>query len=76
VRLEQRFSVWRQGSLLRGDIETGVRGVEVRVEVDSQAPRDRLAELVRRAKASCFTHGALALPVPVEATISVNGEAL
>jgi hypothetical protein len=76
VRLEQRFTVWRQGSLLKGDIETGVRGLEVRVEIASREPRDRLAELVRLAKASCFTHGALAHVVPVEATVSVNGEAI
>ena len=76
VRLEQRLTVWREGSLLRGDIATGVRGLDVRVEIDSDAPPERLAELVRLAKASCFTHGALAGVVPVEATVVVNGAEL
>ena len=34
------------------------------------------AELVRVAKESCFTHSALAQPVPVETTLSLNGQAV
>lgn len=76
VRVEQRLNVWREGSLLKGTIATGVRSVEVQVEIDSHEPRERLEELVRLAKASCFTHGALSHVVPVESTVTVNGKPL
>ena len=74
VRIDQTLTFFRTGSILRVTIESGARLLEVRVAVDSPEPRERLIELVRVAKESCFTHGALAQPVEVQTTLTVNGD--
>jgi hypothetical protein len=44
------------------------------MEIDSDEPPERIQHLVRLARESCFTHGALAQPVPVLTTICLNGQ--
>ena len=63
-------------SILGGTIQSGSHGIEVQVDVESEESPDKIARLVRIAQESCFTHGALAAPVPVETTVRLNGEAL
>jgi hypothetical protein len=74
VRIDQTLSFYRTGSILRGTIESGAQLLDVRIEIDSPEPRERLVELVRVAKESCFTHGALARPVDVRSSLTLNGE--
>ena len=76
VRVDQLSRFFRQGSVLGGTITSGSNGFEVLVEVDSPEPPERIAELIRVAKASCYTHGALAEPVPVETGVTLNGHPL
>jgi hypothetical protein len=71
--LEQTLHVTRQGSVLQGSISAGCSGVDVRIEIDSDESPDRVRHLVRLTQESCFTHGALARPVPVTASIILNG---
>jgi organic hydroperoxide reductase OsmC/OhrA len=73
VRVDQVTRFYRQGSVLDGTIKSGSLGVEVAIDVDSDELPERIAELVRVAKASCFTHGALAGPVAVETSVRLNG---
>jgi hypothetical protein len=63
----------RQGSILQGTIQAGCSGLDVQIDIDSDEPRERILHLVRLAKESCFTHGALVEPVPVFASIALNG---
>jgi hypothetical protein len=76
VRVDQLTRFYREGSVLGGTIQSGSLGVEVAIDVESDEPPARIAELVRVAKASCFTHGALAAPVRVETALRLNGEPL
>lgn len=76
VRVDQTVRYYRQGSILGGTIKSGSLGVQAVIEVDSDEPAQRIAELIRVAKASCFTHGALAEPVPVETSLTLNGQPL
>ncbi len=76
VHVEQVMRFFRKGSILGGTIQSGSLGLEVRVDVESDEPRDKIARLVRVAQESCFTHGAIANPVPVETDVRLNGQPL
>ena len=76
VRIDQVMRFFRKGSILGGTIQSGSLGIEVQVDVESDEPRDKIARLVRVAQESCFTHGAIANPVPVEMDIRLNGQPL
>jgi hypothetical protein len=72
--IDQTSTYWRRGSILGGTITAGSGGFDVRMEIDSDEPPERIQHLVRLAKESCFTHGALAQPVPITTTICLNGQ--
>lgn len=74
VRIDQTLDTYRAGSIRGGTIRTGARELKLEIDIVSNEPPDRIAELVRVAKESCFTHGALAEVVPVTATLRLNGE--
>ena len=76
VHVDQVIRFFRKGSILGGTIQSGSRGIEVQVDVESDEAPDAIARLVRIAQESCFTHGALAVPVPVETTVRLNGQVL
>jgi hypothetical protein len=76
VRVDQTTRFYRAGSVLAGSIKSGSLGIEVNIDVDSDEPAERIAELIRVAKASCFTHGAIADPVEVETHLRLNGQPL
>ncbi len=76
VHVDQVIRFFRKGSVLGGTIHSGSLGLEVQVDVESDEPRDNIARLVRVAQESCFTHGALVAPVPVQTNIRLNGQAL
>jgi hypothetical protein len=46
----------------------------VRLAIESDEPPDRIQHLFRLARESCYTHGALAQPVPVTTTFWLNGQ--
>jgi len=76
VRVDQVMRFFRKGSILGGTIQSGSLGIEVQVDVESDEPRERIAQLVRVAQESCFTHGAIVNQVPVETNVRLNGQPL
>jgi uncharacterized OsmC-like protein len=76
VHVDQVVRFFRKGSILGGTIQSGSLGIEVQVDVESDEPKDKIARLVRVAQESCFTHGAIANPVPVETNVRLNGQPL
>ena len=76
VHVDQVMRFFRKGSILGGTIQSGSLGIEVQVDVESDEPSDKIARLVRVAQESCFTHGAIANPVPVEMDVRLNGQPL
>ena len=76
VHVDQVIRFFRKGSILGGTIQSGSLGIEVQVDVESDEPTDKIARLVRVAQESCFTHGAIANPVPVETNVRLNGQPL
>ena len=66
----------REGSVLKQNISTRCDGVETRLEVQSDAPPARIADVVRNAENGCFVMQALLKPVPVTASTALNGDEL
>jgi len=72
VRLRKHLG----GSVLKGTVLNRWEGVDTHLKVESDEPPDRLAHLIRNAKAGCFAEGLITQPVPLTSTIEVNGNPL
>ena len=64
------------GSILAGTAESRLLDVETSLEIVSNAPREKIAELVAVAEKMCFLLDAIREPHEVRSTTSVNGEPL
>lgn len=74
MRVVARYRV--DGSVLKGTVEANMLGAETRLEVQSVAPPDQVARLVRNAERGCFVLQALQKPVTVTGTTTLNGRPL
>lgn len=64
------------GSVLKGTVFNRWDGVTTQLRFDSDEPADRLAHLVKNAKAGCFAEGLITQQVPLESRVEVNGRPL
>ena len=62
-----------KGSVLQQTVESGCTEVETHLEVESQAPPDKVAQVIRCAKRGCFAEQLVTRAVPLTSTIRVNG---
>jgi hypothetical protein len=62
------------GSVLKGTVFNRWKGVTTHLRVESDEPADKLAHLIRNAKAGCFAEGLITQAVPLNSTIEVNGK--
>ena len=62
------------GSVLKGTVFNRWEGVSTYLKVESEEPPDRLAHLIRNAKAGCFAEGLITQQVPLESHVEVNGK--
>ena len=62
------------GSVLKGTVFNRWEGVSTFLKVESSEPRNRLAHLLKNAKAGCFAEGLITQQVPLHSRIEVNGE--
>ncbi len=65
-----------EGSVLQGSARASCLGIETRLELESDAPAERIAALVRQAENGCFALQALLVPVPVTGSATLNGSPL
>lgn len=63
----------QEGSVLQGTVKTTCLGIETRLELESDEPREKIAALVRNAENGCFTMQALMNPVPISGNVTLNG---
>jgi hypothetical protein len=70
-----RFRKFLGGSVLKGTVYNRWDGVDTHLSIECDAPADRIAHLVRNAKAGCFAEGLITQAVPLNSTIEVNGRA-
>lgn len=71
VRVTARYHC--EGSVLGQTIQAHGQGVETHLEVDSPAPAEKVASVIRNAENGCYTIQAIKHPVPVQTTVSLNG---
>ena len=69
-----RFRKFLGGSVLKGTVFNRWDGVDTHLAIESDAPRDRIAHLIRNAKNGCFAEGLITQSVPLTSTIEVNGK--
>jgi hypothetical protein len=62
------------GSVMKGTVFNRWEGVTTHLKVDSDEPADKLAHLIRNAKAGCFAEGLITQQVPLHSHIEVNGK--
>jgi hypothetical protein len=68
-----RFRKLLGGSVIKGTVFNRWDGVDTHLSIESGEPADKLAHLIRNAKAGCFAEGLITQAVPLNSTIEVNG---
>ena len=61
------------GSVLKGTVFNRWEGVSTYLSIDTDDPAERVAHLLKNAKAGCFAEGLITQPVPLHSYIEVNG---
>jgi hypothetical protein len=69
-----RFRKFLGGSVLKGTVYNRWDGVDTHLAIESDAPPEKLAHLVRNAKNGCFAEGLIVQSVPLNSTVEVNGK--
>ena len=62
------------GSVLKGTVFNRWEGITTYLTVDSDEAEDKLAHLIKNAKAGCFAEGLIEQKVPLNSTVEVNGK--
>ena len=62
------------GSVLKGTVFNRWEGVSTYLKVETEEPREKVAQLIKNAKAGCFAEGLITQQVPLHSHIEVNGE--
>ena len=70
------FDIHLDGSVLADTYKAYVTGFRTHLAIDSPAPAEAIARVIRLAKRSCFAEQLVANPVPLESTYEVNGKPL
>ena len=70
-----RFRKFLGGSVLKGTVYNRWDSVDTHLSIECDAAPDRVAHLIRNAKAGCFAEGLITQPVPLNSTVEVNGKA-
>ena len=73
AKVSVRFRKILGGSVLKGTVFNKWDGVDTHLTLESDAPPEKLAHLIRNAKAGCFAEGLITQSVPLNSTIEVNG---
>lgn len=62
------------GSVLKGTVFNRWESVDTYLKLNSDEPADKLAHLIKNAKAGCFAEGLIVQPVPLHSHVEVNGQ--
>jgi hypothetical protein len=69
-----RFRKFLGGSVIKGTVFNRWDGVDTHLSIESDAPAEKVAHLLKNAKAGCFAEGLITQPVPLVSTLEVNGK--
>lgn len=73
--VDVEFDITLEGSGLKGDAQGNIHEVRITLDVQSPAPRAEVDEVIRIGRNTCFMEKLITNPVPLVATVRVNGEA-
>lgn len=62
-----------EGSVLRETIRSGSSGLDLRSEISSNEPAEKVAELIRNAERGCYIMQTILNPTPVTRQFFFNG---
>lgn len=62
-----------EGSVLRETVRSGGVGVDMRSEISSSEPAERVAALIRNAEQGCYIMQTIINPTPVTRQFTFNG---
>jgi uncharacterized OsmC-like protein len=66
----------RSGAIEEGTAHHGVESVEIELRIDSDAPKEQIAELARRSEDMCFVSQAIRNPVETTLLVQHNSQPL
>ena len=69
-----RFRKFLGGSVLKGTVFNRWDGVDTHLAIDCDEAPEKIAHLLRNAKAGCFAEGLITQPVPLNSSLEVNGQ--
>jgi hypothetical protein len=69
-----RFRKLLGGSVIKGTVFNRWDGVDTHLSIKSDAPAEKIAHLLKNAKAGCFAEGLITQQVPLVSTLEVNGK--
>lgn len=69
-----RFRKFLGGSVLKGTVFNRWDGVDTHLSIETDAPPEKVAHLIKNAKAGCFAEGLIEQKVPLNSTVEVNGQ--
>ena len=63
-----------EGSVLAETVRAAGLGFATRLEIESRAPAEKVAAVVRNAENGCYVLQTILNPVPVERSFTLNGD--
>jgi hypothetical protein len=67
---------WNEGSVLRGDYQTGIESLHTVLEVESDSPPEDVSKLIAMSERACYVLSALDRPPSASMDVMLNGEPL
>ncbi len=65
-----------KGSVLKGTVDSGCTETRTFFRVESDAPADKIALLIRNAKQGCYAERMIQSAVPLKSEVELNGAPL
>ncbi len=68
------FDYFLKGSVLKGDVNSGCRGVRTHFKVESSEAEKKILNIIRLAKQGCYAEQMIQTAVPLTSTVELNGK--
>lgn len=65
---------WNEGSVLRGDYQTGIESLHTDLDVESDSRPDDVAKLIAMSERTCYVPSALDRPPAASMVVTLNGK--
>ena len=73
ITMKGRWGMHTEGSALQGTLQTDPIGLDIEIQLDSNAPPEDLARTVRTAERACHSTQAIRQAVPTLIQVDVKG---